>query len=49
MSTFLAYLNTCFVWLPASWWLLIKAALIFFLIWVLVRLIAHILDAIPFL
>ncbi len=49
VMSFLTYLNYCLAWLPASWLLLVKVVFIFFLIWSLVRLISHILDAIPFL
>lgn len=49
IMTFLSYFNLCLAWLPPSWQLLVKAVFIFFLIWSLVRLISHILDAIPFL
>lgn len=49
VMSFLTYLNYCLAWLPAPWLLLVKAVFIFFLIWSLVQLISHILDAIPFL
>ena len=49
VMSFLTYLNYCLAWLPAPWLLLVKVVFIFFLIWSLVRLISHILDAIPFL
>lgn len=49
VMSFLTYLNYCLAWLPDSWAALVKVAFLFFLIWSLVRLISHILDAIPFL
>lgn len=47
--SFISYINLCLAWLPDGWAALVKVVFLFFLIWSLVRLISHILDAIPFL
>lgn len=46
--SFFGYLSNLFCWVPLGWMPIVRFVVIVFLVWSLVRLIAHILDVIPF-
>lgn len=46
---FIGYLFNLFAWVPEGWMFFIRIAFIIFFVWSIVRLVAHVLDALPFL
>lgn len=48
-ASFIGYIFNLFSWIPAGWMVFIRIVLVIFFVWSILRLIAAILDALPFL